>query len=43
MGHQIGAASVNLDPAVTVHTPEWLWLSTGTRVIDHAVEGLFFI
>lgn len=40
VGHQIGAASVTLDPAVTVHTPEWLWLSTSIRVIDHAVEGL---
>ena len=39
-GPQIGAATVILDPAVTVHTPEWLWLSTGIRAIDHAVEGL---
>ncbi len=31
---------VILDPAVTVHTPEWLWLSTGIRALDHAVEGL---
>ena len=30
--------SVILDPAVTVHTPEWLWLSTGIRAVDHAVE-----
>ncbi len=29
-----------LDPAITVHTPEWLWLSTGVRAIDHCVEGL---
>ena len=28
-----------LDPAITVHTPEWLWLSTGIRAIDHCVEG----
>jgi maleylacetate reductase len=40
VGHQIGAASVILDPAVTIYTPEWLWLSTGIRAIDHAVEGL---
>jgi maleylacetate reductase len=32
--------TVILDPAVTVHTPEWLWLSTGIRALDHAVEGL---
>lgn len=31
--------AVILDPAVTVHTPEWLWLSTGIRAVDHCVEG----
>src|SRR5215470_7836046 len=30
--------SVILDPAVTVHTPQWLWLSSGVRAVDHAVE-----
>ncbi|MFZ5508745.1 MAG: iron-containing alcohol dehydrogenase [Pseudomonadota bacterium] len=39
-GREIGAAAVILDPAVTLHTPEWLWLSTGIRALDHAVEGL---
>jgi maleylacetate reductase len=29
-----------LDPAITVHTPEWLFLSTGIRAVDHCVEGL---
>ena len=29
-----------LDPAVTVHTPQWLFLSTGIRALDHCVEGL---
>lgn len=29
---------VILDPAVTVKTPQWLWLSTGIRALDHAVE-----
>jgi len=33
-------AAVILDPAVTVHTPEWLFLSTGIRAVDHAVEDL---
>jgi maleylacetate reductase len=32
--------SVMLDPALTLHTPEWLWLSTGIRAVDHAVEDL---
>ncbi|MDP6707789.1 MAG: iron-containing alcohol dehydrogenase [Alphaproteobacteria bacterium] len=31
--------AVVLDPRVTVHTPEWLWLSTGIRAVDHCVEG----
>ena len=29
-----------LDPAITVHTPDWLFLSTGIRAVDHCVEGL---
>ena len=37
---QIIPRAVVLDPAVTVHTPEWLWLSTGIRAIDHCVEGV---
>jgi maleylacetate reductase len=32
--------TVIFDPAVTVHTPEWLWLSSGVRAVDHAVETL---
>ena len=32
--------TVILDPAATVHTPEWLFLSTGIRAVDHAVEDL---
>jgi maleylacetate reductase len=39
-GADIGARSVILDPVVTTHTPEWLWLSTGMRGVDHAVEAL---
>ena len=30
--------AVILDPAVTLPTPEWLFLSTGVRAVDHAVE-----
>ena len=33
-------AAVILDPAATLHTPDWLWLSTGVRAVDHAVETL---
>lgn len=32
--------TVILDPALTVHTPEWLWLSTGIRAVDHVTEDL---
>jgi maleylacetate reductase len=32
--------TVILDPAVTVYTPEWLFLSTGIRAVDHAVEDI---
>jgi maleylacetate reductase len=31
---------VIFDPAPTVHTPLWVWLSTGVRALDHATEGL---
>ena len=32
--------AIVLDPALTLHTPEWLWLSTGIRAVDHAVEDI---
>ena len=40
MGREIGPATVILDAAATLATPEWLWHSTGIRAVDHAVEGL---
>lgn len=33
---------VVLDPEVTMFTPEELWLSTGIRALDHAIEGFLF-
>jgi alcohol dehydrogenase class IV len=30
---------IALDPWAAVHTPEWLWLSTAIRSVDHAIEG----
>ena len=39
-GAYIGPAAVILDPRMTVHTPDRLWLSTGIRAVDHAVEAL---
>jgi alcohol dehydrogenase class IV len=31
---------VILDPALTLTTPERIWLSTGVRAVDHAVESM---
>lgn len=28
------------DPELSLHTPEWLWMSTAIRSLDHATEGL---
>jgi maleylacetate reductase len=39
-GREIGAMVVILDPALTLHTPHWLWMATGVRAIDHAVETI---
>jgi alcohol dehydrogenase class IV len=39
-GGFIGPVAVILDPAMTLHTPERLWLSTGIRAVDHAVEAI---
>jgi maleylacetate reductase len=33
-------SAIVLDPRVTLHTPQWLWLSTGIRSVDHATETL---
>lgn len=33
-------ALVVLDPELTTTTPEWVWLSTGIRSVDHCVETL---
>jgi len=34
------ARHVHYDPYLARRTPEWLWLSTGVRAIDHAVETI---
>jgi len=33
--------TVVFDPALTMHTPLGLWLSTGMRAVDHAVESFY--
>jgi alcohol dehydrogenase class IV len=37
---KMAPVAVVLDPAITRHTPEWVWVSTGVRALDHAVETL---
>lgn len=32
---------VILDPEMTLPTPMWLWLASGVRALDHAVETLY--
>ncbi len=39
-GPDICPRAVVLDPAATRYTPEWLWLSTAIRSVDHAVEAV---
>jgi maleylacetate reductase len=29
-----------LDSQLSLHTPDWLWISTGVRAVDHCVETL---
>lgn len=36
----LAAPAVILDPRITVHTPEWVWLASGMRAVDHAVGSL---
>ncbi|EST04510.1 Alcohol dehydrogenase, iron-type [Kalmanozyma brasiliensis GHG001] len=47
-GHKIGVSTKNIvprtiiyDAELTLDTPERLWLSTGIRALDHAVEYLY--
>ena len=30
-----------LDPDITAGTPDWLWLSTGVKAMDHCIEHLY--
>ena len=39
-GRLIGGQVVIFDPAATIYTPPGLWLSTGIRAVDHAVETI---
>jgi len=35
--------TVILDPLLTLSTPDWLWVSTGIRALDHAIECAYAI
>ena len=30
-----------LDPLMTIGTPDWLWLSSGVKALDHCIERLY--
>jgi alcohol dehydrogenase len=38
---QLAPKVVILDPEMTLQTPPWLWVSTGIKALDHAVEFLY--
>ena len=47
-GHKIRVGHPNLyadlivlDPEMTAGTPDWLWLSTGVKALDHCIERLY--
>jgi alcohol dehydrogenase class IV len=35
------AQLIVLDPEMTEGTPDWLWLSTGVKALDHCIERLY--
>lgn len=40
-GEGIVPKAIIMDPKLSIHTPEKLWLSSGIRAIDHAFETLY--
>lgn len=42
VGHpRLYADLIVLDPVMTEGTPDWLWLSTGVKALDHCIERLY--
>ena len=37
---EMAARAIILDPSASLDTPEWLWISTAIRSVDHAVETI---
>ena len=40
---RIAPRVVIVDPLLTVETPEWLWVGTAMRALDHAVEAIYSV
>jgi maleylacetate reductase len=40
---RIAPRTVIADPLLTVETPDWLWVATGIRALDHAVETIYSV
>ena len=38
---QLYSDLIVLDPDMTIGTPDWLWLSTGVKALDHCIERLY--
>ena len=38
-----GAKTVIADPLLCAETPDWLWITTGMRALDHAIECAYAI
>ncbi|MFY9688511.1 MAG: iron-containing alcohol dehydrogenase [Candidatus Acidiferrales bacterium] len=38
---RILARTVINDPLLTLETPDWLWIATGMRALDHAIESIY--
>ena len=39
--HRLGPPVIINDPVLALETPDSLWVSTGVRALDHAVEGMY--
>jgi len=40
---RVAPRTVINDPVLTMDTPDWLWVSTGMRAVDHAIECAYAI
>jgi alcohol dehydrogenase len=40
---RVGPRTVIADPRLCIDTPDWLWVTTGMRALDHAIECAYAI